>query len=320
MLVLFLLQPAALPLSAGEALRFESSAGAMGSIFSIVLYGEDRAKLETAAEDAFGEVRRLDNLLSNYKPDSEWSRLNREGADHPVMVSRELFDLLQSCIEYSARSEGAFDISVGPLMKIWGFYKGSGHVPQPGEVKEAMSQTGYRYIQLDSATHTVTFARKGLNLDPGGIGKGYAVDRMAEVLQKDGLRAALISGGGSSIYCLGTPPGKPGWTIGIEDPREPARMAAEVTLRDTSLSTSGSFEKFFVAEGKTWSHIMDPRTGYPSRGVLSVSIIAPRTLDSEAWAKPYFINGRQWTASHKPREQRVFLCEDKADQPCAWLP
>lgn len=308
-------------------LRLEASADAMGSTYSVILYGEDRNKLEAASDDAFEEARRLDLLLSNYKPESEWSKVNREAADHPVPVSKELFDLLAACVSYSRQSDGAFDITVGPLMKIWGFYKGSGHLPQPGEVKQAMGQTGYRNIVLDNAKQTVFFTKKDLNLDPGGVGKGYAVDRMVQVLKNDGISIALVSGGGSSIYCLGNPPDDPaGWRVQIKDPHDEFKAVAEVTLKNESLSTSGSYEKFFMAEGKIWSHIMDPRTGYPAQGTLSVSVIAPLTLDSEVWAKPYFILGPLWTASHKPRNFRVYYCQDgnstqenKVNQPCAWL-
>jgi FAD:protein FMN transferase len=325
-LVLFLLQAAAARLpAAGALLRFEASADAMGSAYSLVLYGEDRNKLENASNRAFDEVRRLDSLLSNYKPESEWSKVNREAASHPVEISEELFALLASSVNYSRQSEGAFDISVGPLLKAWGFFGGTGHLPAPAELAAARERVGYRGIVLNRRRSTVYFSRAGMNLDPGGIGKGYAVDRMTEVLRKQGVSAALISAAGSSIYCLGAPPHEAGWRIEIKDPRNEFRRAAEVTLRNQSLSTSGTAEKFFVAEGKTWSHIMDPRTGYPAQGVLSVSVIAPRTVDSEVWAKPYFIQGRQWAAAHKPRNFRVFFCEDnaeiedKVEKPCAWL-
>jgi len=337
-LVLFLLWGVAFnpPLRAAEMLRLEANADAMGSTYSVILYGEDRNKLEAASEAAFDEARRIDLLLSNYKPESEWSKVNREAGEHPVQVSKELFDLLTACINYSRKSEGTFDITVGPLMKVWGFYKGSGHLPQPGEVKQAMGQIGYQNIELDPSKQTVFLKKKGLNLDPGGVGKGYAVDRMVDILKKEGVRSALVSGGGSSIYCLGNPPDEPaGWRVEIKDPHDELKAAAEVTLRDQSLSTSGSYEKFFMAEGKIFSHIMDPRTGYPAQGSLSVSVIAPLTLDSEVWAKPYFILGPQWTAAHKPRDFRVFYCADRAqtetkstttkqdndkvDQPCVWL-
>jgi thiamine biosynthesis lipoprotein len=306
-----------------EELRLESSADAMGSTYSLVLYGEDRAKLEMASEDAFEEVRRLDRLLSNYRPESEWSQVNRYAAEHPVKVSAELFQLLSACVEYSRQSEGAFDISVGPLMKVWGFYKGSGHLPQRTEVLKALEKVGYRNILLDASSKTVRFAKEGVELDPGGIGKGYAVDRMVDILRKDGIAVALVSASGSSIYALGAPPGEAGWKIRIRDPKNEEKTVTEVTLKNESMSTSGSYEKFFWAEGKIYSHIMDPRTGYPSRGMLSASVITPLTLDSEAWTKPYYINGREWAAKHNPKGFRVFLCPDTGEagtgQTCAWL-
>jgi len=301
-------------------LRLEQSAEAMGSAFSIVLYGYGREKLEEAAQAAFEEVRQLDDMLSNYKPDSEWSKVNREAAEHPVRVSAELFHLLAACQEYSRESEGAFDISVGPLMKVWGFYKGTGHLPHRAEILAAMQVVGYRHVHLDAADQTVSFDRQGVELDPGGIGKGYAVDRMVDVLKRKGITIALVSGSGSSIYGLGAPPGSPrGWRIRIRDPRNAHASVAEVFLQNESMSTSGNYEKFFRAEGHVYSHIMDPRTGWPAPGMLSVSVITPRTIDSEAWAKPFFINGRRWAARHNPHAYRAFFCEDRTEHPCAWL-
>jgi FAD:protein FMN transferase len=304
----------------GELLRFEQSADAMGSTYSIAVYGYDRIQLQTAVQAAFDEVRRLDQMLSNYKQHSEWSAVNRDAAERPVAVSPELFALLSACLEYSRQSEGAFDISVGPLMKVWGFYKGSGRLPHRAEVEAALQKVGYRHIQLDPAARTVRFDRPGVEIDPGGIGKGYAVDRMVDALVQKGIQVALVAGSGSSIYGLGAPPTEPrGWRVQIRDPRDERKTAAEVFLKNESMSTSGSYEKFFRAEGKMYSHLMDPRTGYPAQGTASVSVVSPKTLDSEAWTKPYFINGRQWAAGHKPKDFRVFFCEDRTEQACAWL-
>lgn len=314
-----LLWPAFADQEPAELLRLESSVEAMGSTYSVVLYGPDRDKLEAAAELAFTEAKRLDEELSNYKPDSPWSQVNRFAAERPVKVPPELFDLLSDCVNYSKLSGGAFDITVGPLMRVWGFYKGTGHLPKPGEVKAALEHVGYRNILLDPQTQTVRFAKKGVEMDPGGIGKGFAVDRIVDVLRKAGIKTALVSGSGSSIYGMGAPPGEKGWSISIRDPRDETKTAQQVLLHDESLSTSGSYEKFFEAEGKIYAHIMDPRTGFPARGMLSVSVITPRTIDSEAWCKPFFINGRAWAAQHKPERTRVFFCEDKAEQQCVWL-
>jgi thiamine biosynthesis lipoprotein len=302
-----------------EMLRVEGSVDAMGTAFTIVAYGDDRGRLQSAVAQGLEEARRLDQMLSNYKPDSEWSQINREAANGPVHISKEMFDLLAACVEYSRASEGAFDITVGPLMKVWGFYKGSGHLPHRAEVRGALNFLGYKYLLLDAASQTVRFAKPGVELDPGGIGKGYAVDRIAQILKDNGLQHALVSGGGSSIYAIGAPPHESGWKLEIKDPRNPAKPIETVLLHDESMSTSGSYEKFFYAEGKLYSHIMDPRTGYPAQGMLSTSVIAPRTLDSEAWTKPYYILGRQWTAQHKRKDFRVFVCESRPGAKCEWL-
>ena len=306
--------------ASGELVRLEKSSEAMGSTFSIVTYGGDRATLESAADAAFGEAERLDRMLSNYRPDSEWSEVNRSAGLQPVRLSTELFQLLTDCLRYSQQSFGAFDITVGPLMKVWGFYRGEGELPQPSDIHDALARIGYRHVRLNPEARTIQFDRQGIELDPGGIGKGYAVDRMVEVLRGKGVEIALVSAAGSSIYGLGTPPDEPqGWRIAIRAPGHAKQSAAEVFLKNASLSTSGSYEKFFRVEGRRYSHIMDPRTGYPAQGTSSVSVIAPRTIDSEAWAKPYFINGRVWTAAHKPADFRVFFCDDTKEKACSWI-
>jgi len=310
---------AAAPVYAGETVRVEASVDAMGSTYTVALYGESRDQLEAVIEQAFEEVRRLDRMLSNYRRDSEWSEVNRFAAERPVRVTPELFRLLERCLDYSRRSEGAFDISVGPLMKVWGFYRGSGRLPTKQEVAKALETVGYRHVVLDAEHRSVRFDRPGVELDPGGIGKGYAVDRMVDVLRENGVTSGIVSAGSSSIYALGTPPGAPGWKVSIRHPRDSRRVVAEVHLKNESMSTSGNYEKFFQANGRMYSHIMDPRTGFPAPGMLSVSVIAPTTLDSEAWTKPIFIHGRAWAARNKPEASRSFLCEDKAELSCAWL-
>lgn len=293
----------------------------MGTVFTIEAYGVDENLLRSSAAECFEEVRRLDRMLSNYRPDSELSRANDCAADAPVKLSREAFDLLSACIRYSRESEGAFDVTVGPLLKLWGFYSGRNRVPSRAEVRKALEAVGYQNLVLDPATSTLRFRKQRVELDPGGVGKGYAVDRLVTMLRARGVSAALVSAGGSSIYGLGVPPDDPrGWPIRILDPRDQTRSVGQVYLRDQSLSTSGSYEKFFWANDRVYSHIMDPRTGYPATGMIAVSVIAPKTLDSEVWAKPYFVLGRRWTERHKPANFQVLICEDKASAACAWLP
>lgn len=298
----------------------QRSAFAMGTQFRVDLYGSNVGVMEAASEAAFEELHRIDALISNYLPDSEWSEVNKYAADREVTVSPELLQLLETCSDYSRKSEGSFDISVGALMKVWGFYKGTGHLPHRAEVRVALGQVGYQKLDFDAVHSAVRFSVPGLNLDPGGVGKGYAVDKMVNILRTSGITSALVSGGGSSIFGIGVPPDNAkGWYVRIRDPRDGTKTAAEIYLKNNSISTSGNYERFFRAEGKLYSHIMDPRTGFPAAGMLSVSVIAPRTLDSEVWGKPYYVLGRAWTEAHKPKDFRVFMCEDKWEAACAWL-
>jgi len=331
--VIFLLLAvqAGLSLSGGETtssdklIRFEETVDAMGTGITVVAYGEDRFRLQSAVNAALEEAKRLDELLSNYRPQSEWTLLNKTAGQQEFRASKELFDLLEACKRYTEASDGAFDISVGPLMKVWGFYKGSGRFPHRAEIRSALALVGFDKVHLNPATTSIRFPTQGMELDPGGIGKGYAVDRMAAILKNAGIRSALVTAGSSSIFAIGAPPtDSRGWQISIRHPKDPSKTLEVVYLKNESMSTSGNYEKFFRAEGKIWSHIMDPRTGYPAQGMYSVSVITPQCIDSEAWTKPYYINGRQWASGHKLKNSRVYLCEDKtsdnrSEPSCAWL-
>lgn len=316
-----LLLTAFVPLSLLPAnVRLERTLRCMGTAFTIDAYGSEAGVLEAATEAAFDEARRLDQMLSDYLPASEVTRVNQDAAAAPVRVSRELFYILQLCSGYSRASEGSFDITVGPLMQVWGFYKGSGHLPHRAEIRRAFDRVGSAQVALDAQGQTVRFTRPGLTLDFGGIGKGYAVDRMVAVLQDFGIRSALVSAGGSSVYAIGTPPNDSrGWYTRIRNPRDERGTAAEIYLRNESLSTSGNYEKFFWAEGRLYSHIMDPRTGRPAEGMLAVSVVAPKTIDSEVWAKPFYILGREWARAHQPTGFHILMCEDRRGAHCEWL-
>ncbi|HLO05175.1 MAG TPA: FAD:protein FMN transferase, partial [Terriglobales bacterium] len=201
-----------------------------------------------------------------------------------------------------------------------GFSGGGRHVPSPDQIREALELVGYRHVQLNARKRTVRFDRPGVEIDPGGVGKGYAVDRMVEVLRARGIRNALVAASGSSIFGLGNPPEEPrGWPISIADPWDHRKNAAQVFLKDLSLSTSGSYEKSFRAGGRRYSHIMDPRRGVPAESAVQVTVIAPRAIDSEVWAKPYFIRGCAWTAAHKPKSWRVLYCENTPGAACSWV-
>ncbi|MBZ2186733.1 MAG: FAD:protein FMN transferase [Bryobacter sp.] len=310
---------------ASELLRYEASSDCMGGVFTVTAYSRDRIQLEAAVTESLEEARRIDQLLSNYKRDSEWSRVNRLAGQSPVTVSRELFDLLEACLRYSRQSEGTFDITVGPLMRRWGFFRGSGRFPHRSEIRTAMAAVGYQNIILDQAAQTVRFRHPQTEIDPGGVGKGYAVDRMVEILHQSGIESAFITAAGSSLYGLGAPPGQDGWPVVVRHPADPRRTVASLLLKNQSMATSGSSEKYFMAGGRIYSHIMDPRGGYPAQGTLSVSLVGPRAIDTEVWAKPFYILGRDWAARHKPKGMRVLHCPEgpkgqRWQTTCVWLP
>jgi thiamine biosynthesis lipoprotein len=176
-------------------------------------------------------------------------------------------------------------------MKIWGFFGGEGHLPEEREVAAARENVGYGHVILDRERNTVRFDRAGVELDLGGIAKGYAVDRAVRVLADAGVAAAVVSAGGSTVYALGAPPGHKGWEISIADPLHPTRIVRKVVLRDRALSVSGSRGKFFEAAGAVYSHIMDPRTGFPVQGVLSVAVVTDTGTAGDALDDAFFVLG-----------------------------
>lgn len=298
--------------------RLESSASIMGSEFRIACFAADRKTAAGAITAAFDEVRRVDAFLSHYRPESELSRINEEAAGGEVSVSPEMADLLASCLRYATASDGAFDITVGALVNAWGFYRGGGKMPNAWTLWWARRNSGYQHLKLDPVRRTVRFLRAGMLLDPGGIGKGYAVDRAVEALREYGIERALVSSGTSSIYAMGEPPdGEGGWTLDLRGPDGSGSTVATVKLRNEALSTSGSYEKFFEEGGRRYGHILDPRTGRPASGVAGVSVIAASAIDTEAWATALLVNGAAWAREHPFAGARVFLCLDEGA--CDWL-
>ncbi|MFN7947398.1 MAG: FAD:protein FMN transferase [Blastocatellia bacterium] len=271
--------------------RYEDSRISMACAYSIVVYGDESQPLSRIVSDAFDEVDRIDRLMSHYKPDSPLSRLNREAALRPVKAERELFDFIAECLRYSRASDGAFDITVGPLMKAWGFFRGEGHLPTDDELAAARSRTGFHHLILNAKEQTIQFDRPGVELDLGGIAKGYAVDRAISALKQRGIKCALVSAGGSTIYGLGSPPESDGWQIEIQHPLDARKTAMTVHLKDQALSVSGSSEKFFEVNGARYSHIMNPRTGRPVEGVLSVAVLTSSGTAGDALDNVFFVAG-----------------------------
>jgi len=289
---LLLLAPAgAASVPAAAPVCHEESRVAMGCTCTVRACGPDAAVLPGIVGAALDEVDRVDRLMSHYRRDSPLSRLNREAASGPVAVEPELLEFLDVCLRWSRESDGAFDVTVGPLMKAWGFFRDEGRVPGKKELAAALAVVGYRHVVLDREAGTVRFDRPGVELDLGGIGKGYAVDRVVDLLRRRGIASALVNLGGSSVYGMGAPPGREAWEVGIQDPADAAKTALTVTLRDRALSVSGGYARFFEEDGVTYAHIMDPRTGRPVPGILSVAVLTESATDGDALDNVLFVEG-----------------------------
>jgi len=264
---------------------------AMGTEFKIYLYAGSEDQAVALFDGAFAEIERLDATLSNYKPDSELSRINRLAGREAVTTDPEMFSLLQTCMDYSRKSGGTFDITVGPLMRAWGFFRGQGKYPAPWQLDKAREKVGWEKVRLDATRRTVHFTVDGMELDLGGIGKGYAADRVARQFRNAGVKAAMVDAGSSTICVIGAPPGKKGWLVRVHEPGRRSLAISTVLLKDQGLSTSGSYEKFFQLNGRTYCHIMDPRTGEPVEGVLQATVIGADGTTTEALSKPVFVLG-----------------------------
>ena len=191
--------------------------------------------------------------------------------------------MLEICVRRSEQTDGAFDITVGPLMKSWGFFRGRGRLPTQAELSDVLKRVGYRHLKLDAGRRTIGFDESGIDIDLGGIAKGYAVDRAVDILRSNGITSALVSSGTSSIYALGSPPGAQGWKITLRDPYDAHKPADVIHLQNYSLSTSGNYERFFEIDGKSYCRIMNPHTGWPVQGVLSAAVLvatAPTPKDA----------------------------------------
>jgi thiamine biosynthesis lipoprotein len=288
----------------------EESRVAMGCTATVRACGPEASALPALVGEALDEIDRVDRLMSNYRRDSPLSRLNREAANGPVRVEPELLDFLAECLRWSRESGGAFDVTVGPLMKAWGFFGDDGRVPGEDELRQVLEVVGYRHVVLDREAGTVRFDRPGVELDPGGIGKGYAVDRVVGLLRRRGITSALVNLGGSSVYGRGAPPGKKAWEIGIQDPTRSGRIALTVPLRDRALSVAGGYERFFEKDGVTYSHIVDPRIGRPVQGILSVAVLSPGATDGDALDDVLFVEGVRLAAaflSPRPSTEALFF-------------
>lgn len=261
--------------------------GIMGTRIVVELWSEDKSQGEAAVQAVLAEMRRVDAAMSTYKPTSELSLVNAQAAKKPVAISQELFDLLQTSIEYSQLTGGAFDITYASVGFMYDFRQRVR--PDEEQIQGALAGINYRHLLLDPKARTVKFAREGVRIDLGGIGKGHAVDRGIEVLAKRGIEHALVTAGGDSRI-IGDRFGHP-WVVGIRHPDRKEEVLARIPLEDAALSTSGDYERYFDENGVRYHHIIDPKTGHSASKVRSATIIGPTATRTDGLSKTAFVLG-----------------------------
>lgn len=259
----------------------------MGTAVRVELWHEDADAGRAAIAAVMDEMRRIDRLMSPFKPETELSRINREAARKPVAVSRELFDLIARSLEFSTLTDGAFDITFSSVGYLYDYRRA--RKPSDAQIQRMLPAVNYRHVRLDPAKGTVRFARDGVRIDLGGIAKGYAVDTSIAILKQRGIRQALVSAGGDSRV-IGDRGGRP-WHVGIRDPRRADASVAVLPLSDASISTSGDYERYFEADGVRYHHILNPKTGRSPSALRSVTIIGNGGTTTDALSTSVFVMG-----------------------------
>lgn len=264
---------------------------AMACEFAVLLNAGQYDHGQKAAMAALDLVDELEEQLSVYRDSSEITYVNRNAGIGPVTVDLRLFELLELCKELFQRTDGAFDATSAPLSKAWGFHRRQGSIPDSEALEAALRRVGSTHLKLERDSGSVSFAEAGLELDFGGIGKGYALDLAAEQLQASEVNDFLMHGGRSSVAARGQRAGESGWSVGIRNPLRPGERLGQVMLRNAALSTSGAGSQFFRHEGRRYSHIIDPRNGRPVEGLLSTTVISPSAAEADALSTAFYVMG-----------------------------
>jgi thiamine biosynthesis lipoprotein len=245
-------------------------------------------------------VESLESQMTVYRDGGEMMQINREATAAPVRVEPRLFGIFQMAERLHRETGGALDITSGPLSETWGFSRREGRLPTDADIAVALERVGMRHVALDGMNRTIAFRRPGVGMNLNSIGKGYALDRMAELLTTQLVDDYLLHGGKSSVLARGIQPGSAGdgWIIGLRHPLRPNDRLAEFVLRDQALSTSGSGTQFFIRRGKRYGHILDPRTGLPAEGLFSATVIAPTAAEADALSTAFYVMGPQAVAEY----------------------
>ena len=263
----------------------------MGTILEFRLYCNDKEVCDKAILEAYSEVKRLDDIFSNYKNKSVLSRVNSFAGDGRISVPQEFIELTSRAIFFSGLTDGAFDITVGKAIEIWSVGEQKNLMPNRDEIQKAQDCIGFGKIKLYPMEKQIELESPCLSLDFGGIGKGYALDRAVRILRSYGIKRGIVNFGGN-IYAMQPPPGEDGWDVGIRHPRDEDEVLTLLKVEDVAVSTSGDYERYFEVNGRRFSHIIDPKDGLPVESVPSVTVIAKDATDADALSTAFSVMKR----------------------------
>ncbi|MBN8786983.1 MAG: FAD:protein FMN transferase [Terrimonas sp.] len=264
----------------------------MGSRFEIIITAKDSASAEQYIDTVIAEITRIENLISEWRPATQISEVNNNAGIRPVKVDKEVFELTRRAIYFSRISDGAFDISFAAMDRIWKFDDSMTEMPSPESVKKSVAKVGYRNIILDSINSTIFLKLEGMKIGFGSIGKGYAADRGRQVMLEHGVYAGIVNASGD-MTAWGTQPDGTGWKIGITNPFNADSLLAVIALKNASVTTSGSYEKYVEFNGRRYSHIINPKTGYPATGLTSVTVTGPNAETANGFSTALMVLGRK---------------------------
>jgi thiamine biosynthesis lipoprotein len=277
------------PATPAHAVWVDRHEAIMGTNIDVEIWHDDAVKGEAAIDAVMDEMRRIDTLMSHYKPESELSQINARGAKEAVVVDQELFDLIKLSLHFSEITDGAFDITYASVGYLYNYRK---HVkPTEEQIEQALPGVNYRHLILDEKAHSVKFAQDGMRIDLGGIAKGYAVDRGIGILQARGVQHAVVTAGGDTRI-IGDRMGRP-WIVGIRHPDDKSKTVLRLPLVDTAMSTSGDYERYFDENGQRYHHIIDPHTGHSASKVRSATILGPTAVQTDGLSKTAFVLGAE---------------------------
>jgi len=281
----------------------------MGTRIFVEVWSADAASGDAAIDAVMADMRRIDELMSRYKPESQLSRINARAAEEPVQVDPELFDLIQRSLYFSRITQGAFDITYASVGHLYDF---RAHVhPTEAQIEAALPAVNYRNLLLDPVQHTVRFEHKGMRIDLGGIGKGYAVDHGVGILKARGIEHAVVTAGGDTRI-IGDHMGRP-WVVAIRHPDDPNKIVTRIPLVDMAMSTSGDYERYFDENGVRYHHIIDPHTGHSASKVRSATILGPTATETDGMSKTAFVLGPEKALeiiNRMPQYDAVFVRPD----------